>query len=154
MVSGIPPNSSPASSVATSCEGDTEAAQKRPFKISNATPAQLFGVQLLAFTNAALVAAAWGAAATRSGVLALAQLSPAAPAFIIKFLLPFLSAYSTLYVLGPLVRSVTNLIRNSRIARENGLRVKAAQVRMLLLQCVWHLAPVACPPSRALALAC
>ena len=110
------------------CAGDTTVAQKQPLRISNATPTQLFGVQLLAFVNCVLVSAAWPAATTPRAVIALSQLGSGVPALLINAVLPFLSLYASFYVLGPLVRGLANAWRNSKIAKENARRTVAAQV--------------------------
>jgi hypothetical protein len=102
-------------------------AQKQPLVMSTATRSQLLGVQLLALVNAVLVVSAWSAVLAPGGG-ALLLLGPTAATLILKFVLPFLSFYSWLYVVGPLARALGNAIRNKSIAQENQERVEAAMV--------------------------
>lgn len=109
--------------------GNTAVAQKQRYKLSNATPAQLYGVLTLAAVNIALVSTVWPALATRSGILSLAQVSPILPGLLLKFVFPFLGLYASLYAVGPLVRGIANWWRNNKIARDNEKRLAAAKVR-------------------------
>ena len=97
---------------------------------TRASEGQQLGVLALAVLNGLLLSGAWGAAATRGGVVALAKVSPLLPPLLLRGVLPFLSLYAAAYAVVPAVRAVAAAFKNSTAAKQNEARRRAALVRL------------------------